>query len=514
MKLGDLLSSLDLRQRSEAFRQSARNASWSTLDYLILPLLLLVVLPFLVLKLGSDQFGIWMLVNALTGLTGVFQFGLSDATIKYVSSYRARKDWRSVQKVVRSTLSVYGLLGLLTAVLVYVAAPFLGHHMFRIEAAQQPLAISAIRVGGIGMSLRFVNSVFLAAVQGCERYDLSARVTIPMKALSILAVVSVAALGLGILAILWATVLLSVGGAVAMALVARRLISGMIIWPCLDRSAIREVFGFGLYSWLQSISSNLFAQADLFLVGALLGTTPVTYYSVCQRLAAQIHALPAAGSSFLFPLSSAAAERGNLHQMRTVYSRASSIVSAVAAATAVPMMLFSRSILTHWMGVDFAVHASSLLKVLAFSYALLAISIVPYNLLNGTGHVRANTLLGWLSVTLVVAATLLLVPLLGLAGVAWAKVANLGPLIALIAVVHRRVLLESRWFPVVREFIPILSLFGVAFLTVTAFGDPHPETWTRLIGLTAGTIVLVAGFAAAVQRIFHLADLASGYESS
>jgi O-antigen/teichoic acid export membrane protein len=514
MKLGDWLSSLNLRQRSEIFRQSVRNASWSTLDYLIVPLLLLVALPFLVLKLGSDQFGIWMLVNALTGLTGVFQFGLSDATIKYVSSYRARKDWPSVQRVVRSTLTVYGLLGLLTAVLVYVAAPFLAHHTFRIEAAQQPLAISAIRVGGIGMSVRFVNSVFSAAVQGCERYDLSARVTIPIKALTMLAVVSVAALGLGLLAILWAAVLLSVGGTFVMALVARRLISGMVVRPALDRSALREVFGFGFFSWLQSISSSLFAQADLFLVGALLGTTAVTYYSVCQRLAAQVHALPAAGSSFLFPLSSAVAEQSNVNRMRVVYSRASNTIAAIAAATGVPMMLFSRSILTHWMGADFAAHASGLLGVLAFAYALLSASIVPYNLLNGTGHVRVNTLIGWLSAAIVVGATLLLVPVLGVAGVAWAKVANLCPLIALMAVVHRRVLLENRWIPVVREFIPTLSLFGLAFLTVTVFGDPHPETWTRLAGMTAGTIVLVVGFAAAVQRIFRLTDLASGYESS
>ena len=513
-QLREWLSNFDLRQRSEAFRLSARNASWSTIDYLVLPLLLLLVLPYLVFRLGSDRFGIWTLVNALTGLTGVFQFGLSDATIKYVSSYRAREDWRGVHRVVRSTLSVYGLLGFLTAVAAYAIAPLLAHHVFRIEPALQPMAISAIRVGGIGMAVRFLSSVFSAAVQGCERYDLSARVTIPVKALTMLAVVSLAALGLSVPAILWATVAISAGGAVATALVARRLVPGMVIWPSLDRSALREVFGFGLYSWLQSIASTVFAQADLLLVGALLGTTTVTYYSVCQRLAAQIHALPAAGSSFLFPLSSAAAEQGNLHRMRAVYSRSSNIVTAVAAATGVPMLLFSRSILTHWMGADFAAHTSGLLKVLAFSYALLATSIVPYNLLNGTGHVRINTLIGWVSIAIVVGAALLLVPLFGLTGVAWAKVANLGPLIALMAVVHRKVLQENRWSPVVWQFIPILSLFGIAFLTVTAYGDPHLESWIKLAGITVVTMVLVAGFATAVQKVFPLPDLSSGFESS
>jgi O-antigen/teichoic acid export membrane protein len=152
--------------------------------------------------------------------------------------------------------------------------------------------------------------------------------------------------------------------------------------------------------------------------------------------------------------------------------------------------------------------------VLAFSYALLATSIVPYNLLNGTGHVRANTLLGWLSVAIVVGATLLLVPLLGLAGVAWAKVASLGPLIAMMAIVHRKVLRENRWGPVVWQFIPILSLFGIAFLTVTTYGDPHLESWIKLAGITLVTMVLVAGFATAVQKVFPLPSLSSGFESS
>jgi O-antigen/teichoic acid export membrane protein len=480
------------------------------LDYLILPLLLLGVLPFLVFRLGPDQFGLWTLVNAMTGLSGLFQFGLSDATIKYVSSYRAREDWQSVRVVVRSTLSVYGVLGFLTAVLVYLAAPLLAHHVFRIVPAERVLAVSAIRVGGIAMGVRFVNSVFAASVQGCERYDLSARVTIPTKALTMLAVVSAAALGKGVLAILWATVLVSLVGTVAMALVARRLISGMIILPLLDRSALREVFGFGVYSWLQSISSIVFAQVDVFLVGVLLGTTAVTYYSVCQRLAAQIHALPAAASSFLFPLSSAAAEQGNVRRMRSVYSRASNLITAVAVATGVPMLLFSRSILTHWMGADFAAHTSGLLKVLSFSYALVSTSIVPYNLLNGTGHVRINTLLGWSSVVVTILAMLVLVPSLGLAGIAWAKLVTLGPLIATIAIVHRKVLREYHWSPVIRQFIPIVSLFGLASLAILACGDPHPESWAMLAGMTTGTIALVAGVALAAQKMLRLADLASG----
>jgi len=41
-----------------------------------------VATPIFVHKLGVDQYGIWMLVNACFGFSGVLAFGLSDATIK------------------------------------------------------------------------------------------------------------------------------------------------------------------------------------------------------------------------------------------------------------------------------------------------------------------------------------------------------------------------------------------------------------------------------------------------
>ena len=102
------------------------------MDYLVLPLLLLLVTPFLVFNLGTERYGIWMLVNAVTGTMGVFNLGLGEATIKYVSSYRARMDLHGVVRVVRSTLTVYGLLAVATAAAIVASAPFLVHRVFKV----------------------------------------------------------------------------------------------------------------------------------------------------------------------------------------------------------------------------------------------------------------------------------------------------------------------------------------------------------------------------------------------
>src|SRR6266571_4016345 len=236
--------------RKTLVRPSARNALWNACDYIVLPAFLLLLTPFFVVRLGTQQFGIWVLASALAGLTGVFGFGLGEATIKYVSAYRSRQDWAGVARVVGATLTVYGALGLLTAILVVVCAPFLATRVFRINATDIPQAIQALRLAGLCFGVRAIQYVTLSAVQGCERYDLSARVSIVTKAVTMLGSMCIVLLHGGVSEILWMTACVTIFSAVTLGHNLRQLIPGLQFRPVFDREALREVFGFGMYTWL------------------------------------------------------------------------------------------------------------------------------------------------------------------------------------------------------------------------------------------------------------------------
>src|SRR2546430_7983748 len=157
--------------------RSARNAAYSAADYLLSPLLMIGAAPFLVARLGLAQYGIWMLVNALVGTAAVVPMGLGDATVKFVSSYRAPGGGggeHGVVRVVRSTLTVSALLGLLVAAIVITSAPWLAGAVFKIAAHDRDLAVRAIQLAGVGLVIRSIDSVFLSTLRGYERYDLAA----------------------------------------------------------------------------------------------------------------------------------------------------------------------------------------------------------------------------------------------------------------------------------------------------------------------------------------------------
>ena len=499
-----LLARVVGEKRGEVGR-SVRNVYWSVLDYVVLPAALVVLTPFFVNRLGSHQFGIWVLANALTGLTGVFGFGLAGATIKFVSLYSQREDWESTRRVVRSTLTLYGTLGLLTCLTVLVLAPVLVVHVFHFSPSDWPLAIFGLRLAGLCFVIRMVQEVLQASVQGCHRFDVSAKINILSKMVTLLISATLVFLGRGLIPILCATILVTSCSTIAFGFAARKLISGLSFKPLMHSEALKEVMGFGVFTWLQGLAGTVFAQADVFLVASLLGPDALTIYSVCQRLAMQIHSLMAAASSFLFPFSSAAVERADLVLLRKMSSRVMSLIAIAASALGVTLFVFSHSILTVWMNPQFAANGSQLLKALALAYSLLALSVVPYQVLNGSGFVRENTLLAWFSVIAVIGATFLLVPRAGLLAVGLAKLVNLVPLFVSVWFIQRKVLKYVGWSRIFLPFLTILASFAGAAFLMAEWGEPHLSNILRLG--TAGSVGLLLAFAATsgMYRILKVA---------
>ena len=435
------------------------------MDHLLLPVLLLVATPIFVAQLGVDRFGVWMLVNSLLGFSGLFAFGLSDATIKYVSHYRALGDSRGASRVIQSTLTVYMLLGLVAGIVVTLGAPLLAGRVFQVEAKDAPLLVATLKISGLGIVARMFDSVMQSALQGFERYDLAAAVSMTGNLLTVVLNVLAAIFGYGLeVLILTAIALLVATGVVKMILIKVYLTPDLAIRPCWNREALAEIFSFGIYSWLQGISGILLGQADRLMIASMMGPRQLTYYAVCLQLAQQIHALPSKAAASLFPLASAARAKGDTVLLRDVYFRSMLVVTTVGIALGVPIFMNAKGIMTIWMGSEFALVATPILQILALSFTLMSTSIVPYYYLSGAGYVRLNMIFSVVSGLSVVLAGVALIPVLGILGAAWSRLANLPVSLASRSITHSRVLDDRRWYAPVTSIGPVFLTFGLCWL--------------------------------------------------
>jgi O-antigen/teichoic acid export membrane protein len=223
-------------------------------------------------------------------------------------------------------------------------------------------------------------------------------------------------------AVLLTTAALTLGSALTKGTIAGRLIGAGVIIPRLgDRQTMREVLSFGLWNWLTGIGGLVFVHADRLLIGSWLGATPLSYYTVCTQLAQQIHALPAAAMSFLFPLISRKSQTSGREALRALRVYAVAFNVLISTVLAALLYVFAVPILTAWMGRTFAAEAGYVLHWLVIGFYLVSLNIAPHFLLlggNGVRYVSITNVIGGLAG---LAAAFVLLPVSGLLGAAQAR---------------------------------------------------------------------------------------------
>jgi O-antigen/teichoic acid export membrane protein len=403
---------------SRHFRDSATNSAYSVAEYIALPICMLAAAPFLVHHLGLAQYGVWMLVSSILGSVGILSTGFGDATVKYVSAYRAKKNFAGVERTIRATLTINAALGLLFGALVWTVAPVLVQRVFKIESQFHAASIRAIEISAVILWIRSAESVFVSTLRAFECYGPAVKLNIFLRAVVVVSAVIVAALGRGVVPIMLATLFWSAMVVGLQARAARKTAGKFSLVPTFERAALKEVFGFGCFSWLQSLAAVIFNHADRFVIGTMLGAAPVAIYVLCVQVTQPIHGLFAAGFNFVFPHLSARYEAGEVRGPSRVFYLALSLSIAIASVFAFTLILFGKALLRAWMGAPFAHQSYTVLAILAVAYAAMAANVVPHCGLLALGRVRLISALNIAAGVILIFLMAVLIPPFGINGAA------------------------------------------------------------------------------------------------
>ena len=379
---------------------------------------MLIAAGFLVRQLGLAQYGLWMLASAVVGGMETLSSGFGDATIKFVSKYRGRNDIGGVQRIIRANLSINGALGGCLAIIVISCSRFAVTNIFKIEPSQHELSIRILQVSGVTLFVRSIENVFVNTLRAYEMYGRAVKVSVMTRFLSVSAAVLLAYYGQTVFEIMLASLGIAFIS-LALQIAGVRTVCGAIkLTPTMDRVSIREIFGYGVYSWAQALAGVIFYSADRLVVGSLMGTSALGIYSVCLQATQPIHGLTAAALNFIFPHISARQEAGERDLLNHVLRIATWANVGLVVVLSAPLILFGKLILVLWMGSTFADQGYLVLTLLAVANALLALSVSSHYILLALGRARFVAFVNILGGILSLGCIALLIPHLGLEGAA------------------------------------------------------------------------------------------------
>lgn len=359
------------------------------MEVVLYPIGLVIATPLFIHHLGIDQYGVWVLANSIIASIGVLNVGLAEATIKYVSKYKALNNTGAIYKVVQSSYTIYLGLSVLLVSIGMVIGYVIGEvQWFEITPVTRELMRYIVPIGCITLSIKFIEQVFTATFKGFERYDISAQLLMISKGAILVSNVILVVMGFSLVYVFLFTAVISALMLLVEAFFVKRYVPQFGFTPRLDVKIAKEVVGFGIWSWLQLGFSMGVSQLDKFIVASFAGVKTLAFYSLGFMVYSQLHNVFTACSNWLFPFFSTKIAKNE--NVTHIYHQARGILLIAALSIILVLYLVKDLIFPLWLGQEtYRESEFYILGFMAFE-ALIVLSVIPYYFLSGSGRPKLN----------------------------------------------------------------------------------------------------------------------------
>jgi O-antigen/teichoic acid export membrane protein len=407
--------------QAEISKRSLAKSVFSNWAYLFLNVLVAFwMTPFVVRHLGDSAYGIWALVLQLTGYMGIVDVGLRSALVRFIARLNARKDHVALNRLLSSTLLIYGLLAPgCVAVGLFLSAYVLPHMQIGGSFLRTAQITVVIASGLIACDFLFATPhATLAALSRWDLINVTSSVVILVRTALIIIFLK---LGFGLVTlatIQLATCVVSYSFEVAWIRLFHLLPEFKFVLHKPGREEMQPVVQHGWYSLLLSVANRINYQVDTIVIGVFLPVGQVTFYVIGLRLIEYLRELLNSSTMIVAPVVSSLEAVGDSRQVQTVLVRGTKYSVLIGFLGGAAFLTLGRDFIRLWMGPRFEGPSGTVLAILASGVIVSCTQFISGHILLGLSKHRIN--LGWTTIESVLnlALSVILVRKYGIWGVA------------------------------------------------------------------------------------------------
>jgi O-antigen/teichoic acid export membrane protein len=341
-----------------------RNVLWSWLGVIFSLVSGILLSPYVIHRLGNEQYGIWALVFSVVDYYALVDLGFKSAVVKYAAHYRATGETERLEELI-STATAYFTIAAVGALAAAIAIALNTTRLFHVLPQDVPAFRFLTITVGMGMALNISFSAFAGALDAYQRFDISSRILILANGLRTI----------GFFVLLWAGFGLKAMGLCSLGTILLNFVMGYFAFrreaPNLKFSlskarfaALRQMAGYGSRTMVANISLNVLNQNAPVLIGHFLSATMVAYFSFPMRLLNYSVELVGRLGGVTASKSAELTARGDtvgIARMAVIVNR---YCLFLFLPLAVYLAIFGRQFLAVWLNPEFAAHSAPLLPVL------------------------------------------------------------------------------------------------------------------------------------------------------
>jgi len=496
--------------------QLVRNAVFNLLGAAIPAAVALGTVPLIVRGLGDAGYGVYALITAIVGYFAIIDINVTAGSVKHIAAHWAQTPQQDPQpdqgpgaripptaeqtaagagidQTITLGLLVYGSLGLVGGVAVWLTAPWLVRDVFSVPAALNAGATAALELAAAGFMVGQVQSYLDSVPQSLMRYDQSARLDVLFGSMVPLATVAVLGTGGGLYHVILLRVVASSAHCLLLWRTICRLLPALRLrWPA--QALRRSVLRFSAWACLSRFAAMSYAYADKLMIGALVGVAGLAVYAVAATLANRLLGLTGRLASVLFPAASALAASDELPRLVQIYLKATRYLTFLNGAMLLLIGVFAEPILQYWMSADFARRGATVLAVMALSQCIDSLTALPSLVNDGMGHPAVTGGFAMARALLGLATVYAGVLLAGIDGAAWGHLAASIVMTAVfLRYVHGRTVPVALRVVITSAYLPgALGLSGIALAAALArsVAPPGLAAFICIGGATCAALVV------------------------
>lgn len=388
---------------------------------MVLPLLVgIIAIPFAVKGLGKEGFGVLSIAWVILGYFGLFDFGFSRATTKFVSEKIGKNDLEAIPSITWTAVIISFCFGLLGMAILCMATPFLVEGLLKIPAGLVHQTKISFYILASSIPIILCSSCFMGVLEAAQRFDLEMMVMTPASIMLYIFSGLSLPFHLNLPTVVLLIVLSRVVAAFAYLFLCFKIFPNIKKKLVFSLTNLKAMASFGSWISVTNIISPLLVYLDRIFIGTFMSMVSVAFYTVPYEMVTRLKILPNAIMKTLFPEFSASSATSNTQQIEKLFVRAFEYILFLVGILAVLLFTYSSVILQAWMGAEFAQNSATVFRIFTIGIFVSSLAAIPFNLLQGIGRPDLPAKFHLVELPFYFALLYLLIHGFGIVGAAWA----------------------------------------------------------------------------------------------
>lgn len=312
--------------------------------------------PFMLRMMGQSEYGLYGTASSIISYLSVLSFGIGGAYIRFNAKARTTGDRDEERRLNGMFLSVFSVLSLLVLVVGLIFIALAGQLVKETFTSQELFKLRVIMlILIVNMMVSFICNVFMMALQAYERFFFI-RITLLIAGIA-QPIINVIALSLGGRSITITFISFVVGllSYLAMFLYARKAIHFEVLFSGFQKDALREIFIFSGFLFLNSITDQITFSTDNVILSSVKGTTAVAVYNVGSSFKMYFQNFSTSISSVFAPqVNQLVAQKQPMRELDDIFIRVGRIQFYVISLILIGYCTIGYDFVCLWAGRDYS----------------------------------------------------------------------------------------------------------------------------------------------------------------